>query len=144
MSLLGAVKPKFLYPDWVSGLVTDRYQPGAQLLALPVRLALLGEGRRPLDGVLGAEDLLEELLLPLPELGVGLCEPVDENGLRRSQGQRRVGGDLLGQGERLLDGAACVSQSVDQTDAMPLLAADRLAGEGEQRRLAEPDPPGQA
>src|SRR5688572_22399687 len=105
-----------LYPDWVRGLVT-------RLLALPVRPALLGEGRGALDGVLRPEHLVEELPLPLPELRVGLGEPVDEDGLGGGQRQRSVGGDGLGQRERLVEGAAGVDDAVHEADPAALLAA---------------------
>src|SRR3954451_10067785 len=128
-------------PD--SGL--KRVHVGRELrsAALPLRLALLREGRRPLLRVLRREDRSGDLALALPELLLGPRVALDHHLLRRRERERPVLRDRACELERGLERAAVVGEPVHEPELVAAFGGDRVAGQGELHRRALRDPPRQ-
>src|SRR3954451_24954740 len=108
-----------------------RHPSGAwHLVAGEVRLALLGEGREALDRV-GAREELAELV----RLGVeGARREVDEP-LRKVEGERALGGELVCRLERAVEHR--VGDRADEADPEGFLRADGAPGEDQILRDAD-------
>ena len=82
--------------------------------ALELRVALLDEGRHPLLLVLGGEEEVEEAPLVGERIGQAHLVGGVHRLLGQSQRERRLRGDLRGQGQRILDDELVLGHQRDE------------------------------